>query len=142
MRRATATSHACVRVACVRRCGPAFLFCPVSQPSSCSCRDVRKGQRWRCTALRRTERHVEHPCACCTGPELRHSPTAAAARVQVQQQNHLAVADFPKPQAFADILGQFGLEKVPKVADKHIKAVEDALSSDIPRLIKQFTSPY
>ena len=63
-------------------------------------------------------------------------------RLQVQQQNHLAVADFPNPQAFADILGQFGLDKVPKVAEKHLKAVEEALSSDIPRLVKQFTSPY
>ena len=67
---------------------------------------------------------------------------AACVHVQVQQQNHLAVADFPSPAVFGDILESFGLDKLPKVSDKHIRIVEDALSVDIPKLVRQFSEPY
>lgn len=62
--------------------------------------------------------------------------------MQVQQQNHLAVADFPNAQVFGGILESFGLDKLPKVSDKHIRTVEDALSVEIPKLVRQFAEPY
>jgi hypothetical protein len=62
--------------------------------------------------------------------------------MQVQNQHHLAVSDFPNPKAFSRILGTFGLDKIQRVTDKHIKIVNEALQSDIPRLVKQYTNPY
>jgi hypothetical protein len=64
-----------------------------------------------------------------------------ASAVQVQQQHHLATADFPSARAFSNILANFGLKKFPKVAEKHLRAVDEALDSDIPKLVHQFTGP-
>ena len=62
--------------------------------------------------------------------------------MQVQQVNHLAVADFPNTRAFSNILATFGLSKLPKVSEKHLRTVEEAISSDIPKLVRQFSNPY
>lgn len=60
----------------------------------------------------------------------------------VKTQNHLAVGDFPSVAAFRNILQSFELANFPKITDKMIKTVDDALMVEIPRLVKQFSNPY
>lgn len=62
--------------------------------------------------------------------------------MQVQSQNHLATADFPNAQMFGDILESFGFDKIPKVSDKYLRTVDEVLSNDIPKLVRQFSDPY
>ncbi len=45
--------------------------------------------------------------------------------------------DFPDVNRYRDILGGYDLSTFPKLKEKDVKALEDALSLDIPSLVKQ-----
>lgn len=59
----------------------------------------------------------------------------------VMRQNHLAVGDFPQPAAFSEILASFDLSKFPKVTDKMLARVDEALQVSIPKLVRSFGNP-
>jgi Domain of unknown function (DUF5600) len=62
--------------------------------------------------------------------------------LQVQKANHLTAADFPDPEKFAETMSAFDLSKMPKVTDRSLKAVDAALTEDLPAIIKAFSCPY
>ncbi|EIE18740.1 hypothetical protein COCSUDRAFT_38543 [Coccomyxa subellipsoidea C-169] len=70
---------------------------------------------------------------------LRDLPTHFA---HVQREHHLPAGDFPDVNRYRDILGGYDLSTFPKLKEKDVKALEDALSLDIPSLVKQFDNPY
>lgn len=45
--------------------------------------------------------------------------------------------DFPDVNRYRDILGGYDLSTFPKLKEKDVRALEDALSLDIPQLVKQ-----
>ncbi|CAL8464390.1 g3925 [Coccomyxa elongata] len=70
---------------------------------------------------------------------LRELPTHFA---HVQREHHLPAGDFPDVNRYRDILGGYDLSTFPKLKEKDVRALEDALSLDIPQLVKQFDNPY
>jgi len=45
--------------------------------------------------------------------------------------------DFPDVNRYREILGGYDLSTFPKLKEKDVRALEDALSLDIPSLVKQ-----
>lgn len=61
---------------------------------------------------------------------------------QVQREHHLHSGDFPDVARYREILSAFDISKFPKLDKSMIKQIEDALSIDIPNLIRQMENPY
>jgi Domain of unknown function (DUF5600) len=49
----------------------------------------------------------------------------------------LAAAEFPDAAKVAETMSAFDLTKLPRVTDKALKAVDIALTEDIPAVVKQ-----
>lgn len=57
--------------------------------------------------------------------------------------NALCMAgDFPDVNRYRDILSGYDIGAFPKLREKDVRSLEDALSIDIPTLVKQFDNPY
>jgi EH domain-containing protein 1 len=50
--------------------------------------------------------------------------------------------DFPDVARYREILSGYDISAFPKLKEKDIRSLEDALSLDIPTLVKQFDNPY
>jgi len=61
---------------------------------------------------------------------------------KLQREKHLPPGDFPDPARYKSILSCFDLCKFNKIEKKHMKYIDDALSVDIPRLVKIFENPF
>lgn len=48
-----------------------------------------------------------------------------------------SAGDFPDVNRYREILGGYDLSTFPKLKEKDVRALEDALSLDIPSLVKQ-----
>jgi EH domain-containing protein 1 len=48
----------------------------------------------------------------------------------------------PDPARYRDILASFDLAAFPKLREKDVKALDDALTVDIPALVAAFDNPY
>jgi len=66
----------------------------------------------------------------------------AAEFQQVQREHHLHAGDFPDVNRYREILSAFDISKFPKLDKNMIKQIDDALSVDIPNLIRQMENPY
>jgi len=61
---------------------------------------------------------------------------------KVAREHHLPAGDFPDPVRYANILSSFELASFPKLREKDVKALDQALSVEIPALVRQFDNPY
>ena len=61
---------------------------------------------------------------------------------KVAREHHLPAGDFPDPARYASILRSFELSSFPKLKEKDVKSLEQALSVDVPALVQQFDNPY
>ena len=61
---------------------------------------------------------------------------------KLQREKHLPPGDFPDPARYKSILSCFDLSKFNKIEKKHMKYIDEALSVDIPRLVKIFENPF
>lgn len=61
---------------------------------------------------------------------------------QVQREHHLHPGDFPDVDRYREILSAFDISKFPKLDKAMIKQVDDALSVDIPQLVRAMGNPY
>jgi len=61
---------------------------------------------------------------------------------QVQREHHLHPGDFPDVGRYREILSAFDISKFPKLDKQMMKQVDDALSIDIPNLVRSMDNPY
>ena len=61
---------------------------------------------------------------------------------KVAREHHLPAGDFPDPARYASILRSFELSSFPKLKEKDVKSLEQALTVDVPALVQQFDNPY
>jgi hypothetical protein len=61
---------------------------------------------------------------------------------KVAREHHLPAGDFPDPARYASILRSFELSSFPKLKEKDVKSLEQALAVDVPALVQQFDNPY
>ena len=61
---------------------------------------------------------------------------------KVAREHHLPAGDFPDPSRYASILRSFELSSFPKLREKDVKSLEQALTVDVPALVQQFDNPY
>ena len=54
----------------------------------------------------------------------------------------LCTGDFPDVDRYRQILSAYDLAALPKLKEKDIKNIEEALTVDIPTLVRQFDNPY
>lgn len=62
--------------------------------------------------------------------------------LQVQREHHLHAGDFPDVERYREILSAFDVSKFPKLTKEMIKQVDDALSIDIPQLVRSMDNPF
>ncbi|GAB4817911.1 hypothetical protein N2152v2_004957 [Parachlorella kessleri] len=62
--------------------------------------------------------------------------------VHVQREYHLHPGDFPDVNRYREILSAFDIYNFPKLDKRMIKQIDDALSVDIPNLVRQMENPY
>lgn len=60
----------------------------------------------------------------------------------VQREFHLHPGDFPDVERYREILSAFDLSRFPKLDKQMIRQVDDALSLDIPALMRQMENPF
>ena len=60
----------------------------------------------------------------------------------VQREYHLHPGDFPDVNRYREILEPFDISKFPKLDKIMLKQVDDALSVDIPQLVKSLENPW
>ncbi|EFN59109.1 hypothetical protein CHLNCDRAFT_33853 [Chlorella variabilis] len=60
----------------------------------------------------------------------------------VQREFHLHPGDFPDVERYREILSAFDLSRFPKLDKAMIRQVDDALSLDIPALVRQMDNPW
>ncbi|PSC74976.1 EH domain-containing 1-like [Micractinium conductrix] len=61
---------------------------------------------------------------------------------QVQREHHLHPGDFPDVNRYREILSAFDLSRFPKLDKAMLRQVDDALSLDIPALMRQMENPW
>ena len=61
---------------------------------------------------------------------------------KVAREHHLPAGDFPDPARYASILRSFELSSFLKLRERDVRSLEQALSVDVPALVKQFDNPY
>lgn len=61
---------------------------------------------------------------------------------QVQREHHLHPGDFPDVGRYREILSAFDISKFPKLDKQMMKQVDDALTIDIPHLVRSMDNPY
>ena len=61
---------------------------------------------------------------------------------KVAREHHLPAGDFPDPARYASILRSFELSSFPKLREKDVRSLEQALAVDVPALVQQFDNPY
>jgi EH domain-containing protein 1 len=60
----------------------------------------------------------------------------------VQREFHLHAGDFPDVERYREILSAFDLSRFPKLDKAMLRQVDDALSLDLPALMRQMENPY
>ncbi len=61
---------------------------------------------------------------------------------QVQREHHLHPGDFPDVNRYREILSAFDISKFQKLDKQMMKQVDDALTIDIPQLVRSMDNPY
>ena len=62
--------------------------------------------------------------------------------VRLQREHHLHPGDFPDVNRYREILSAFDISKFPKLDKSMIKQVDEALSVDIPALVRAMDNPF
>ncbi|KAK9821078.1 hypothetical protein WJX74_009623 [Apatococcus lobatus] len=60
----------------------------------------------------------------------------------VQREHHLPPGDFPDVTKYREILSAYDISVFPKLKDSMLRALDEALTVDIPNLMRQFENPY
>ena len=62
--------------------------------------------------------------------------------LHVQREHHLHPGDFPDVDRYREILSAFDISKFPKLDKSMIRQIDEALTVDIPQLVKKMDNPF
>lgn len=62
--------------------------------------------------------------------------------LKVQREHHLHAGDFPDVVRYREILSAFDISKFPKLDKGMLKQIDDALTVDIPALVRALDNPW
>jgi EH domain-containing protein 1 len=57
-------------------------------------------------------------------------------------EHHIPRGDMPNPRRFRDIMKGIQIWKLPKVDKKQMQTLEEVLTLDLPRVMREFDNPF